>query len=270
MKYFFAIILLPLFVFLPSCTTYYYSMMSSNDPYLIKNEKGEFVIEGDSLDVIYRFRGKNAPVELSIYNKTAQPIFVDWHQSGIEIDNRQEAFDEFLDANTHQQHTTVVDYGRYLSQVAQLGYVAPYSSLDKQVLELTGFNFGKIPNSEFRKQASSIFRGKDSTKHRAINYGLNNSPVYLKTYLSIYNDARKRQEPLYYENEFYMSQLVKAGRLSPHKVPSVNEKQADVFYVSQDNAKTAKKVGITSLKVLGAVFYYSFKLIEILLSQQAE
>lgn len=68
--------LLYLFVFaalllgLSACSSYYYSMLNSNDPVGEKNERGDFVQENDTVRISYRFWGENAPLLL--------PFIINW------------------------------------------------------------------------------------------------------------------------------------------------------------------------------------------------
>ena len=85
--------LLYLFVFaalllgLSACSSYYYSMLNSNDPVGEKNERGDFVQENDTVRISYRFWGENAPVTITIYNKLDEPLYVDWGRSALIIDD---------------------------------------------------------------------------------------------------------------------------------------------------------------------------------------
>ena len=91
--------LLYLFVFaalllgLSACSSYYYSMLNSNDPVGEKNERGDFVQENDTVRISYRFWGENAPVTITIYNKLDEPLYVDWGRSALIIDDVATTYD---------------------------------------------------------------------------------------------------------------------------------------------------------------------------------
>src|SRR5262245_26745583 len=70
-------------LFCVSCasTTYQYSTISSPD--LVKNDRNEFVVENDSLKLVYSFNGKNGPVHITIQNKLTVPVYIDWQRSAI-------------------------------------------------------------------------------------------------------------------------------------------------------------------------------------------
>lgn len=68
--------LLYLFVFaalllgLSACSSYYYSMLNSNDPVGEKNERGDFVQENDTVRISYRFWGRTPRLLL--------PFIINW------------------------------------------------------------------------------------------------------------------------------------------------------------------------------------------------
>ena len=70
-----------------SCSSYYYSVLESNDTIGEKNEDKDFVIENDSVFISYCFYGENAPISITVYNKTDEPLFVDWQRSALIIDD---------------------------------------------------------------------------------------------------------------------------------------------------------------------------------------
>lgn len=83
--------LLYLFVFaalllgLSVCSSYYYSMLNSNDPVGEKNEGGDFVKENDTVHISYHFWGeRTSRLLLPCYNKLDEPLSVDWGWSAIE------------------------------------------------------------------------------------------------------------------------------------------------------------------------------------------
>ncbi|MCD8263001.1 MAG: hypothetical protein LUD02_01640 [Tannerellaceae bacterium] len=65
-------------LFLSSCSSYYYATLDSTDRTGAKNMHGDFVIENDTLTILYSFHGENAPVYVTVYNKLEEPLFVDW------------------------------------------------------------------------------------------------------------------------------------------------------------------------------------------------
>ena len=70
-----------------SCSSYYYSVLESNDAVGEKNDDKDFVIENDSVCISYCFYGEDAPISITVYNKMDEPLFVDWQRSALIIDD---------------------------------------------------------------------------------------------------------------------------------------------------------------------------------------
>ena len=78
-------LLLIIFTFLFSCTStrYYYSEVNTENKKTHKTEEGDFIIENDTVSTTYTFNGGNGLVTISIYNKTDQPMYIDWKRSAL-------------------------------------------------------------------------------------------------------------------------------------------------------------------------------------------
>lgn len=70
-----------------SCSSYYYSVLESNDAVGEKNDDKDFVIENDSVCISYCFYGEDAPISITVYNKMDEPLFVDWQRSALILDD---------------------------------------------------------------------------------------------------------------------------------------------------------------------------------------
>lgn len=247
MKLIYSISLMLTVLFLGSCSshTYFYSTMSSNDPYTFKNKQGEFVIEGDSLDVIYNFHGENSPITVGVFNKMSKPVYIDWRQSGVSIDNHTSTFKPAEDM------TGDVDVDRFLSDKDGVALVKPHSRLNTQVLELANFKFHQIPDSKFKKGYKETDPKGSKKVYKSIGYDEGSSPIFIKTFLTVYDDITGGTDPLLYETDFYMSRLVKAGSAGPSKMMAMENSRGDTFYVRKEKNTTLRKIGNTSLKILG-------------------
>ncbi|MDL2215382.1 hypothetical protein LJC00_04255 [Dysgonomonas sp. OttesenSCG-928-M03] len=239
-----------------SCTsyTYFYSTMSTNDPYTFKNNQGEFVLQGDSIDVIYNFNGMNAPITVGVYNKMSIPIYIDWRKSGVVIDNHSATYKEPLDIYAaYGGDTSIVDFGRYLNDPEGICTIKPGTRSNTQVLELTNFNFHKIPKDRFQYNHIEKNANNDLSKLKRILYTEEDSPIYVETFLSIYESANNISEPLIFETAFYMSELINAESKKPSDLSNKKNERGDFFYVKREKNTKWKKFGNTSLKVLGGV-----------------
>lgn len=75
-------ILFILFVSLiSSCSVYQYTAISSKN--LKQNQESFFTDENDSVRIEYNFNKENRPVSIKIFNKTDQPLYIDWQKSAV-------------------------------------------------------------------------------------------------------------------------------------------------------------------------------------------
>lgn len=66
------------------CSKYQYVSVSSKLP---QSRHKEYILENDTLKITYSFIGRNCPVSVSISNKLAQPLYIDWSKSWIATDS---------------------------------------------------------------------------------------------------------------------------------------------------------------------------------------
>lgn len=251
MRLFIIISFIVLFL-LSSCSsyTYFYSVMEGADPYIVQNERNEFVIETDSVDVYYNFHGRNAPITVGVHNKMSTAVYVDWRKSGIVIDGNVSTFREPLEEYAQWGDTSVVNYGRFLSDPDGMTTIKSKQRKNTQVLELTNFKFHHIPDSLFVNNTSDWLDGGKS-ELKSIVYGADDSPIYIGTFLTIYRQANDVDDTLIFDADFYMSELIQGKKKKPSSLRAYKNKSGDVFYSERRKGTFWKKAGNTSLKVLG-------------------
>ena len=64
-----------------SCITYQYFTIDSSQ--LQKDDQKVFATENDTLRLTYSFSGGGGPVTIAIFNKTDQPLFINWSKSAF-------------------------------------------------------------------------------------------------------------------------------------------------------------------------------------------
>ncbi|HEY3372508.1 MAG TPA: hypothetical protein VGK10_16755 [Prolixibacteraceae bacterium] len=67
-------------VIFSSCTLYQHVKLEGNIPL---TKKSEFLLENDSMRIIYSFNGQSGPIHLTIFNKSDKPFYVDWEKSAL-------------------------------------------------------------------------------------------------------------------------------------------------------------------------------------------
>lgn len=67
-------------VLFSSCFFYQHVRVASNIPL---TDNSEFLLENDSLRIVYSFHGEGGPIHLEIFNKLNMPLSVDWSKSAL-------------------------------------------------------------------------------------------------------------------------------------------------------------------------------------------
>ncbi|WP_080904648.1 hypothetical protein [Parabacteroides sp. Marseille-P3160] len=249
---------LVLLFFATSCSTYYYSRIDAVSQYQdIKNEQGDFVFENDTAQVTYRFDGENAPVRISVYNKTNAPLYVDWKRSALIVDEKATSYwaenihmDGRLSADIINKNVSGT-FGGEVVLPKNLTFVPPYSKIEQSPLNLANFTFYKIPNEEYQKMALQTSVGEIVTV-RSIEYAPSTTPFYFSSYLTIYTEGDRPGQlgdPIVFDQDFYISRLIKAGSISPARYPDTWGKRGDTFYVK----KSSQFGTITGMVLLGGL-----------------
>lgn len=234
-------------IFYTSCsTTYFYSTLNTNDPYTNKNTQGIFIQEGDSLDITYSFYGENAIITIGIVNKMSKAVYIDWRKSGVIIDS---IVSPFVSQHPQIQEDQEVNFTQYMNNPRGLSYIRPYSSFEKQVMELSNFNFNKIPIEHFLKQYTEADSKGRNRLISSILYNEENSPLFLKTYLTVYEESASVYDPLIFESDFYISEVIQGGKQTG--LQSFKEKQGDTFFVKYEKTKFFKNIGESTRKAAG-------------------
>lgn len=71
-----------------SCTsTYFYSSLNVMEEEVVKVDNGDFLFENDSLWIAHCFKGEDAPIQITIFNKLDVPLYVDWSRSALILNN---------------------------------------------------------------------------------------------------------------------------------------------------------------------------------------
>lgn len=221
-----------------SCTTYYYSTVDAVSNYKdLKNEQGDFVFENDTVQVTYRFDGEEAPIRISVYNKTNTPLYVDWKRSALIVD----------EVATSYQSGTIRPQGNSISSDRKEGlldgdlllskevtFIPPYSRVEQSPFKLANFNFEKIRKLEYKKRHLQLSPDDNSSTIYVLDYTPRNTPFYFSSYLTVYTEGKKigtLGSPMVFDQDFYISRLVKAGDIDPNRYPDTHSKRGDTFYV---------------------------------------
>ena len=197
------------FLIFSSCSTYQYATISSST--LSMNGLQEFEFENDTVRIIYNFYGENAPVTITIKNKLSVPIFVDWHNSSLNLNGRS------------------VSYAP--PQMPQSDdFVPPHSYLTRNPIGITNTFIENVPAKAYQKVQYSITEGY-RIPVKAVVFTEGSSPLLFKSYLSL-SIGNRDAWPVAYEHSFFVSQLLRSKK-GPGTMWSNGNHRGNQYFVTK-------------------------------------
>lgn len=233
------------------CSSYYYSMLDSNDPVGEKSVKGDFVQENDSVRVTYSFWGENAPIRITIYNKMDEPLYVDWERSALIIDDVAVSYDSNTATlgGVSQQVSSGSSYkwserygrnwnyseGRFTGDIELpkgMEFIPPKSKLVSTRLQLNNLPFKKIPDKAYEKRKMNTNQS-NPINVKVKRFTEEDSPLRFRSYLTVYAGGQNGRDVRHssLERSFYVAQVIKAGNVSPSYFDEGQQKSGDFFYI---------------------------------------
>ena len=227
-----------IFVFLFSSCTYQYFTLASEE--LSKNGNNDFVVENDTLKVVYRFNGYHGPVRITIFNKTNELLEVNWRKSALIM--KEDAL-SYYTPNMVLNGTINEDclrklyffHSRYsnanirtdilVNEPSQ--FIPPQSSISKIPLVLLQKNLAFL-GRDLKKQKRKV---SDYTNIKVIKeeYSSEKSLVNFRSYLTFNHGADQGKE-FSIQHHFYVSEIMQTAS-GPSSFEQTTQK-GDVFYVS--------------------------------------
>jgi len=191
---------------LSGCSRYELVCMNSMLP---QNDKKEFVNENDTVSIRYAFNGENLPLTITVYNKLAQPLYIDPGRSTVVINNAQVS-----DAINVE--------GQY-SFIAPLSYVTITSS------QLLDHLFKVSPED------SMIIEKTHTTMGMNYSFSAETTPLFLRCILAI-TPNEDYSYPTFYDYSFWVSDVLQTY---------MNPKSVSSNQLNQSYIKKATGVGKT-------------------------
>lgn len=227
---------------LSSCSTYQMNTLSSTNT--VHNERtGEFKLENDSVKIIYSFAGENVPIHINIYNKLNEPIYADWERSAFVMDKKSTSYaDGVLQVDGTVSSTSIgrrIHYaeGSISAQVTlpqNLTFIPPHAQISKTITNVDSKEFQYIADTLFAKsKVPSGFGGSD-LKVKLARFEKGNSPLFFKSYLTLYTLNNNVQKLITYQNDFYVSEAFRSS-LGPENFSNFGDNRGDHFYIKIPN-----------------------------------
>lgn len=213
-----------------SCITYQYYTLGSEDARL--NENNEFVVENDTLRIVYSFYGRGGPVQLKVYNKSAEALEIDWRRSSLIIGETPLSFyqpDLKIDGDVNSTRsitfrgTTNSSIDAVVRRPQSMEFIPPHSSITRSGLQLA--------RKPVVQPAQQPHRGAGKPLTVKSSFSKENSPMIVRSYLTFTIPGRGELTfPV--EHSFYVSELVQTTAAPGYILPA-KEKAGNRFYLSR-------------------------------------
>ena len=211
-------------LFATGCT-YQYATVSSN---MNQPDHSGFVTENDSVRITYKFTGRNCPVQITVYNKSDKPLYIDWKKSAVIVDMKSYTYwrDEAVfnaESKSSQVRwsdvfstTTTTTTSGTITRPESLIFIPPHAGIDASMVSIKQdpFKFGpdETPEKVDLKKTSAV------TYYGTIRYfDEQHTPFRYRSYLTLsYEDTFKNS--FAYENAFWVSEIMQTTA-SPKTIP---------------------------------------------------
>lgn len=214
-----------------SCTRYQYLTVQSSSHSVQQNANDQFVMENDTLVVIYDFRGAELPVSIRISNKLEKPLLVDWKRSSIIVNDQAISLkpDEVTQGSAVsgtsgvgrniRYSDTRTEFSSVTSTPADLEMVPPRAYIEPAPFRLATHYFEGIPEAAWVWKELLLSDGR-RVKKQVARFSEKDSPLRFRTYLSLLMEEKGPVQTV--EHSFYLSEILSTGEvLKGHKGPWV-------------------------------------------------
>lgn len=228
-------------VLLASCTQYQYLTVSGVD--VAKNAKNELVSENDTLRIQYHFTGYKGSIGISIFNKSSQPLEIDWKKSAIIVEgkawsyfNPNATLTATLEDSLQKRSANWVSSPTYIASLngsilinEPTQFIPPSSAVFKVPLALPIVPFQNLPDEQAQKEAFQWAEGV-SVSYKKMSFAQAASPLQFRSYLTFMIGGTGSQKEFSLEHRFFISEVWKTA-YGPDNFPETLIKRADRFYL---------------------------------------
>ncbi|GGB04668.1 hypothetical protein [Puia dinghuensis] len=208
------------------CNTYQYLTLDSSQ--IPKTDKHSFSWENDTMRLTYAFMGKGGNMNLIIFNKSSQPIYINWKKSALIRD--EHSFSLF---DPHASFTGT-ETGKYVREIngvfvvpSGMDFIPPGTGITKDLppVDQTGSFITFMPDSLVWHMATTF--GGGQIKYQEASFDETRSPVRFKSYLTFMLGSEN--SPEFAETQSFYVSRVRQSKLSPELFGY--QRQGDQFFI---------------------------------------
>lgn len=238
------------------CNKHQYVFVEGDQDYSYTNE---YLIENDSLEILYNFSGNSVPVHIKVKNKSNKPLFIDWKKSAAVIDGKKYSYWND-DSNVEISGFGDVYFAADGSIVKEerITYVPPKSYIETTRIFLQTAFFKDLPERNLQHLKMSSENGPVKVKKYIFSEA--NSPLSFRSIITVSNQESFSKETMF-DNTFWVAEVLESSHEKLIRRQHINERDfTQLHHSSSLNSKTdVGKVGgtITLLSALVGLFYLS-------------
>ena len=248
------------FLFCVSCTTYRYSTISSPD--LVKNDRNEFVVENDSLKLVYNFYGYRGPVHISIQNKMDVPVYIDWQRSAIIVNDKAIPYvsgemkieGNFQGSSYNYQNSGYGVNSGQLQATAVLpptiDFIPPRAIVNKRPVYVSNLFRTSIPDAAFQRVEYTPIEGTTYSVKKATFTGAT-SPIRFRSFIT-YMIGEPGSKSFAFEHSFYVSDVMTSGK-GPETMLVKSGNLGNRYYTSKATRGGAFAASLTIAALAGGL-----------------
>ena len=203
----------------------------------------DFVIDNDSVCIIYNFHGEDGPVLVTVQNKMDEPLFVDWQRSALIINGKATSY--YKDAIPVEGVTESSSYGSSYNWDRQYGsvssrsrgsfsgeiqlpkgveFIPPCAQIESSNLTLDKLVFDIVSREDLTDQPFEKANG-GRTNLKMKTFSERNSPLRFRSYLALFTGGENGVERhySYYETSFLFVGVDKSRKCGPFQLSGLEK-----------------------------------------------
>ncbi|MCT4588242.1 MAG: hypothetical protein N4A71_10500 [Carboxylicivirga sp.] len=236
-------------VLFSSCSSYQFATLKSD---LEQPFSDGFIYENDTIQLHYAFNGLNCPLQLSIYNKLNQPIYIDYNRSSLIINGETFPLNpetssinvNYSETETELNHHSYTD-GHSSGSIThndRRGFIPPQSLLKLDNVNIcNGFMETKLGSGD--DQRTLVAENGQSYNVKAYDFTRENSPLLFRSFVSY--KANSKEDWKYIDSNFWVSSIYQTVDT---RLPA----KANQFFVSRSTG-VGEVVGLAALTGLAII-----------------
>ncbi len=232
------------------CSTYQYAVLDGD---LNRDQSYQFIHETDSIRVKYSFMGENGPIQIEIFNKQTQPVYVDWKKSSLIINENTIPYwkdESIINAtsagyNLNWMPTYTTNRSQtdgIISRAVSINFIPPQSSVTHNSIFIKQ-EFFQLPQPSSDNEMKLNPNGATALKY---TYQPENSPLKFRSYLTL-SSKEDFSKTMVLDNHFWVTEIMQSS-IEPSLFPG----KINQFYIKETTGAGLAAAGILTVVLVAS------------------